>query len=60
MKQWKKQYIFGSLLEYSNNDVLKEIGIDTVQAVKYVYRNIEKIDDTSTQENLKQIKENLK
>ena len=50
---------YGALLEYSCNDNLKELGMDTVQAVKYVYRNVEKIEDISTQENLKQITKNL-
>ncbi len=58
-KTMENAIYYGALLEYSNKDILKDIGMDTVQAVKYVYRNVEKIEDISTQENLKQIKENL-
>ena len=36
-----------------------QLGTNSVQVVKYVYRNIEKIEDTSTQTNLKEIKKNL-
>lgn len=38
---------------------LYQLGVDSVQVVKYVYRNVEKVDDTSTQSNLKQIKKSL-
>lgn len=39
--------------------IICELGSDTQQAVKYVYRNIEKVEDTSTQSNLNQIKKGL-
>lgn len=60
---------YGSLLEYYyaiDNDPYKgfisvegEIGMDAVQAVKYVYRNVESPEDTATIENINQITENL-
>lgn len=60
---------YGSLLEYYyaiDNDPYKgfvsvegEIGMDAVQAVKYVYRNVESPEDTATIENINQINENL-
>ncbi len=65
----EKAIYYGSLLEYyyaiDNNsfkgfsDVKGEIGMDTVQAVKYVYRGAEKTTDKSTIENIKQIEQNL-
>ena len=46
----------GAYLEYCNfNEASMKIGMDVVQAVKYVYRGAETIEDTGTQENLKQI-----
>lgn len=60
---------YGSLLEYyyaidhdsynGFNDIRGEIGMDTVQAVKYVYRNTETPEDQHVTENIRQIKENL-
>lgn len=57
---------YGSLLEYyyaiDNNsfkgfyDVKGEIGMDAVQAVKYVYRNTEKSTDDKPNENIRQVK----
>lgn len=65
----EKTIYYGSLLEYYyaiDNDPYKgfvsiegEIGMDAVQAVKYVYRNVESPQDTATIENINQIKENL-
>lgn len=59
---------YGSILEYyykSNNqnsgfkDVRGEIGMDAVQAVKYVYRNAEQQTDQHVIENIQQVKEGL-
>ena len=60
---------YGSLLEYyyaidhdsykGFNDIRGEIGMDAVQAVKYVYRNTETPNDEHVTENIRQIKENL-
>lgn len=61
---------YGSLLEYSKKDKAKEnqkgldytiynLGTDTVQAIKYVYRKAETVEDSSTQSNLKQVKKSL-
>lgn len=58
---------YGSVLEYyyakDNNsvngfdNVKGEIGMNAVQAVKYVYRNAEKSTDNGPIENIKQVKE---
>lgn len=60
---------YGSLLEYYysiDNDPFKgfssvegEIGMDAVQSVKYVYRNVESPEDSATMQNINQLKENL-
>ena len=50
---------YGYLLEYSDFETYYELGTDLSQAIKYVYRNIESATDTSTIENLRQIKESL-
>lgn len=60
---------YGSLLEYYyaiDNDPFKgfssiegEIGMNAVQAVKYVYRNVESPEDEATIKNINQIKENI-
>ena len=50
----------GALLQYRYEGTgLEELGMDVVQAVKYVYRGAETVDDVATQENLSQIKEIL-
>ena len=50
----------GCYLEYGfKGTTYGELGMDTNQAIKYVYRNVEKPDDNATLENLKQIKESL-
>lgn len=65
-----KTMYYGSLLELSKKDKAKEnqkgidyviysLGGNAVQVVKYVYRKVEKAEDTSTQSNLKQIKKSL-
>lgn len=56
----EKTMYYGALLEYSNKDNdIKSLGADTVQVVKYIYRKVEKVEDDSTQSNLKQIKKSL-
>lgn len=55
---------YGAFLEYSFegkglNDDVANLGMDALQSVKYVYRNVESIEDTATQENLQQVKEGL-
>lgn len=66
-----KGMYYGSLLEYAKRDKAKEnqegldytiysLGEDTVQVIKYVYRGADKIEDESTQENLRQIEKSLK
>ncbi|NRT88719.1 hypothetical protein [Clostridium beijerinckii] len=65
-----KTMYYGSLLECAKKDKAKEnqkgidyaiysLGEDTVQVVKYVYRKVEKVEDSSTQSNLRQIKKSL-
>lgn len=52
----------GALVEYyftGKDDVRAEVGMDTVQAVKYVYRGVETVLDDATQENIRQIQENI-
>ena len=50
----------GYYLEYGfTGTIYENLGMDTNQAIKYVYRNAEKPEDQSTQENLEQIKEAL-
>lgn len=53
---------YGYLLEYAyeNSDTdLAKLGQDIYQAIKYVYRGIETVEDNATQENLRQIEEDL-
>lgn len=58
----EKTMYYGYLLEYGykdkNND-FADLGMDAYQVVKYVYRGAEKVEDISTQENLKQIAKDL-
>lgn len=53
---------YGGLLDYGCKDgsVEKDIGTDSVQVAKYVYRGAEAVDDDGTQENIRQIQEGLK
>lgn len=56
----QKTMYYGALLEYSNESKdIKELGSDSEQVVKYVYRKADKIEDDSTQSNLRQIKKSL-
>lgn len=60
----EKVMYYGAFLQYSFedkglNDTCAALGMDAVQSVKYVYRGSEKIEDPSTQENLKQVEEAL-
>lgn len=53
---------YGYLLEYAyadTNELYMQLGMDTYQSIKYVYRGVEKVEDNATQENLAQIKESL-
>lgn len=55
---------YGYYLEYAYSkngpeNLYANLGMDTYQAVKYVYRNAEKPEDDSTLANLDQIKESL-
>lgn len=65
-----KTMYYGSLLEYAKRDEAKEnqkgidfiiynLGVDSEQVVKYVYRKADKIEDAATQSNLEQIKKSL-
>jgi hypothetical protein len=66
-----KGMYYGSLLEYAKKDKAKKnregldytiysLGEDTVQVIKYIYRGADKIEDDSTQANLRQIEKSLK
>ncbi|ABO49763.1 hypothetical protein Dred_1229 [Desulforamulus reducens MI-1] len=54
---------YGYLLEYAykdtDNRVYAELGMDTYQAIKYVYRGAEKVEDQATQTNISQVRESL-
>lgn len=55
---------YGFWLEYAYQDdeasrTYAELGTDVSQAVKYVYRGAEAVEDDATQENLRQIQEHL-
>lgn len=52
----------GTLVEYFyyvTDRVRSDIGADTVQSVKYVYRGVETVLDDATQENIRQIEEGI-
>ena len=54
----EKTMYYGYLLDYAyedDNDDHSKLGNDAYQAVKYVYRGVEKVEDESTQANLEQI-----
>lgn len=60
----EKAIYYGYYLEYAysqngSDNLYAKLGTDTYQAVKYVYRGAEKVEDESTQENLRQIEETL-
>lgn len=58
----EKAIYYGYLLEYAFEDSDKDLanlGQDVYQAIKYVYRGVENIEDEATQENLRQIEEDL-
>lgn len=55
-----KGLYYGAMLEYLKHDKdSEELGMDTVQVIKYIYRNAEKVEDESTQSNLQQIQRSL-
>lgn len=53
---------YGALLDYKYDDSnkLSILGMNAVQAVKYVYRGVDSVDDESTQHNINSVKETLK
>ena len=54
----EKAMLCGYYLEYLDYaDRVTTLGMDVEQAVKYVYRGVEAVEDEATQENLSQIKE---
>ena len=60
----EKTMYYGFYLEYAyskngSTNTYANLGMDTYQAVKGVYRNVDKISDDIVQENLRQIKESL-
>ncbi len=61
-KTMEQTMYYGYLLEYAYTNVNEDyanLGMDISQAIKYVYRGAEKVEDSGTQENLKQIEESL-
>lgn len=52
---------YGYLLDYKypDNDARSELGTDLYQAIKYVYRGMESVSDSSTRENWSQIDKDL-
>lgn len=60
----EKTMYYGYYLEYAyakngSDNLYANLGIDTYQVVKYIYRNAETADSDYTKENLRQIKETL-
>ena len=57
----EKTMYYGCLLDYAfdDSDIRSNLGTDANQAVKYVYRKVETVEDQATQENLSQIQEAL-
>lgn len=60
----EKTMYYGYYLEYAyskngEGNLYANLGMDTYQAVKYVYRNTETTEDPHVQENLSQIRETL-
>lgn len=57
----EKYMWYGYLLDYKydDSDPRSELGTDLYQSIKYVYRNAEAVEDSSTQENLLQIDQDL-
>lgn len=54
---------YGFFLEYANEDsnqLYAKLGQDACQSVKYVYRGVDSSDDEETQENIRQVGEELK
>lgn len=59
-KVMEKTMYYGYYLEYANYDsTTTALGMDTYQAIKYVYRGAEKTTDQHVTENLRQIKKSL-
>ena len=56
----EKAIFYGYILDkYGTDDILKKVGQDLVQAVKYVYRGASTIDSEDTKINLEQIKKGI-
>ncbi len=58
----EKAIYAGALVEYyytGKDDIRAGVGMDAVQAVKYVYRGVETALDDATQENIRQIKDGI-
>lgn len=56
----EKAMFYGYILEkYGTDDVIKKVGQDLVQAVKYVYRGASTVDSEDTKINLEQIKKGI-
>ena len=60
----EKTMYYGYYLEYAyskngSENIYANLGIDAYQAVKGVYRNVDKVEDDIVQENLRQIEEGL-
>ena len=63
-KTMEKTMYYGYYLEYAyakngSNNTYANLGMDTYQAVKGVYRNVDKVTEDIVVENLKQIKKGL-
>lgn len=60
----EKTMYYGFYLDYAYessgvNNIYANLGIDTYQVVKYVYRGVETVSDSATQSNLYQIQKSL-
>ena len=58
----EKTMYYGYYLERGfkdSNSSYSNLGTDAYQAIKYVYRGVEKVEDEATQSNLEQIKKSL-
>lgn len=60
-EEMEKYMWYGYLLDYKydDSDPRSELGTDLTQAIKYVYRDIETVLDSSTKSNLQQIDKDL-
>lgn len=60
-EEMEKYMWYGYLLDYKydDSDPRSELGSDLIQAIKYVYRDVETVLDSSTKANLQQIDKDL-